>query len=140
MNNNCRQYQNIGSNHGLNVKHLSFNLLPSSLPLDHQCDNNCNRIWPLNGLWHPHFTGDPSTPSLNCSYCVFEATCWGVSVLQTYGGGNMKRVGVILQKSILILLLFCLPCWAVLINTHNLLLLMGQEQEVARYILQFWFL
>ncbi|XP_035998988.1 multidrug and toxin extrusion protein 1 isoform X1 [Fundulus heteroclitus] len=53
-------------------------------------------------------------------------------ISQTYGGKNMKRVGVILQKSTLILLLFCLPCWGLLINSHNLLLLLHQEHEVAR--------
>ncbi|XP_015237592.1 PREDICTED: multidrug and toxin extrusion protein 1-like [Cyprinodon variegatus] len=53
-------------------------------------------------------------------------------ISQTYGSGNMKRVGAILQKSILILLLFCLLCWALLVNSHNLLLLLHQEQEVAR--------
>lgn len=46
----------------------------------------------------------------------------------------MKRVGVILQRSILILLLFCMPCWALLINAHNILLAMKQEDEVARYV------
>lgn len=51
---------------------------------------------------------------------------------QTFGSKNMKRVGVILQRSTLILLLFCLPCWAVIINSYNLLLLMHQEEEVAR--------
>uniref|UniRef100_A0A3Q2DT67 Multidrug and toxin extrusion protein n=1 Tax=Cyprinodon variegatus TaxID=28743 RepID=A0A3Q2DT67_CYPVA len=51
-------------------------------------------------------------------------------ISQTYGSGNMKRVGAILQKSILILLLFCLLCWALLVNSHNLLLLLHQEQEV----------
>lgn len=45
----------------------------------------------------------------------------------------MKRVGVILQRSSLILLLFCLPCWALLINSQNLLLILQQEEEVARY-------
>ncbi|KAM8898350.1 multidrug and toxin extrusion protein 1-like isoform 1-T1 [Spinachia spinachia] len=53
-------------------------------------------------------------------------------ISQTYGGRNMRRVGVILQRSSLILLLFCLPCWALLINTHNLLLMMHQDNEVAR--------
>uniref|UniRef100_A0A8D3ABB7 Multidrug and toxin extrusion protein n=1 Tax=Scophthalmus maximus TaxID=52904 RepID=A0A8D3ABB7_SCOMX len=53
-------------------------------------------------------------------------------ISQTFGSKNMKRVGVILQRSSLILLLFCLPCWAVLINSYNLLLLMHQEEEVAR--------
>ncbi|XP_017273455.1 multidrug and toxin extrusion protein 1 [Kryptolebias marmoratus] len=53
-------------------------------------------------------------------------------ISQTYGSKNLKRVGVILQRSSLILLLFCLPCWALLINSHNLLLLLHQEEEVAR--------
>lgn len=53
-------------------------------------------------------------------------------ISQTFGGKNMKRVGVILQRSSLILLLFCLPCWALLINSYNLLILMHQEEEVAR--------
>lgn len=59
-------------------------------------------------------------------------------VLQTFGNKNMKRVGVILQMSSLILLLFCLPCWALLINSHNLLLILRQEEEVARYIPSLW--
>ncbi|XP_077360996.1 multidrug and toxin extrusion protein 1 [Festucalex cinctus] len=53
-------------------------------------------------------------------------------ISQTYGSKNLKRVGVILQRSSLILLLFCLPCWAVLINAHHLLLLMHQDRQVAR--------
>uniref|UniRef100_A0A8C4S7X5 Multidrug and toxin extrusion protein 1 n=1 Tax=Erpetoichthys calabaricus TaxID=27687 RepID=A0A8C4S7X5_ERPCA len=40
---------------------------------------------------------------------------------QTYGSGNLKRVGIILQRGILILLLSCFPCWAFLINTESLL-------------------
>ncbi|XP_067102830.1 solute carrier family 47 member 4 [Osmerus mordax] len=53
-------------------------------------------------------------------------------VSQTYGGKNLQRVGVILQRSVLILLLFCLPCWGMLINTQAILLALGQEPEVAR--------
>ncbi|TRZ00943.1 hypothetical protein DNTS_004784 [Danionella cerebrum] len=53
-------------------------------------------------------------------------------ISQTFGGRNLHRVGIILQRSILILLLFCLPCWALLINTQPILLLLGQETEVAR--------
>lgn len=51
---------------------------------------------------------------------------------QTFGGKNLQRVGVILQRSVLILLLFCLPCWAMLLNTQSILLALGQEPEVAR--------
>ncbi|XP_041863946.1 multidrug and toxin extrusion protein 1 [Melanotaenia boesemani] len=53
-------------------------------------------------------------------------------ISQTFGSKNMKRVGAILQRGSLILLLFCLPCWSLLINAQNLLLMMQQEDEVAR--------
>lgn len=52
-------------------------------------------------------------------------------ISQTYGSGNLKRVGVILQRGVLILLLACFPCWAVLLNTEVLLLLVKQSPEVA---------
>ncbi|CAK6969826.1 multidrug and toxin extrusion protein 1-like [Scomber scombrus] len=52
-------------------------------------------------------------------------------ISQTYGSGNLKRVGVILQRGILILLLGCFPCWAVLINTEAILLAFKQSPEVA---------
>ncbi|XP_039473802.1 multidrug and toxin extrusion protein 1-like isoform X2 [Oreochromis aureus] len=50
----------------------------------------------------------------------------------TYGSGNLKRVGVILQRGVLILLLACFPCWALLINTQSILLAVRQSTEVAR--------
>uniref|UniRef100_A0A3B1KL19 Multidrug and toxin extrusion protein n=2 Tax=Astyanax mexicanus TaxID=7994 RepID=A0A3B1KL19_ASTMX len=78
-------------------------------------------------------------------------------VSQTFGSKNLLHVGVILQRGVLILLLFCLPCWALLINTQPLLLLVGQDPEVgvimpqmyasvvvnivnvlANYVLLFW--
>ncbi|XP_069613243.1 multidrug and toxin extrusion protein 2-like isoform X2 [Ranitomeya imitator] len=51
---------------------------------------------------------------------------------QTYGSKNLKRVGTILQRGILILLLCCFPCWAILINTEQILLLCKQNPHVAR--------
>uniref|UniRef100_A0A674KGH3 Multidrug and toxin extrusion protein n=1 Tax=Terrapene triunguis TaxID=2587831 RepID=A0A674KGH3_9SAUR len=54
-----------------------------------------------------------------------------VSIL-TYGGKNMKRVGTILQRGTLILLLCCFPCWALFINTEQILLLVRQDPEVSR--------
>ncbi|CAH2222674.1 multidrug and toxin extrusion 2-like [Pelobates cultripes] len=53
-------------------------------------------------------------------------------ISQTYGGKNLKRVGTILQRGILILLLFCFPCWAIFINTEHILLLFRQNPDVAR--------
>ncbi|XP_023260359.1 multidrug and toxin extrusion protein 1-like [Seriola lalandi dorsalis] len=53
-------------------------------------------------------------------------------VSQTFGGRNLLRVGVILQRGIIILLLFCLPCWGLLINAQAILLCLGQDPEVAR--------
>ncbi|XP_026874570.2 multidrug and toxin extrusion protein 1 [Electrophorus electricus] len=62
-------------------------------------------------------------------------------VSQTFGSKKLKRVGEILQRSVLILLLFCLPCWALLINAESILLAMQQQAEVARiaqvYVLAF---
>ncbi|XP_028324999.1 multidrug and toxin extrusion protein 1-like [Gouania willdenowi] len=60
-----------------------------------------------------------------------SSTC-DTLISQTYGSGNLKRVGVILQRGILILLLACFPCWAVLVNTEPLLLAFKQSPEVAR--------
>uniref|UniRef100_UPI0037E93A44 multidrug and toxin extrusion protein 1-like n=1 Tax=Semicossyphus pulcher TaxID=241346 RepID=UPI0037E93A44 len=53
-------------------------------------------------------------------------------VSQTFGGKNLLRVGVILQRGIIILLLFCLPCWGLLINAEAILLCMGQDPAVTR--------
>ncbi|KAM9499456.1 multidrug and toxin extrusion protein 1-like isoform 1-T1 [Salvelinus alpinus] len=53
-------------------------------------------------------------------------------ISQTFGSGNMNRIGVILQRGVLILLLACFPCWALLINTEPILLTVRQSPEVAR--------
>lgn len=41
-------------------------------------------------------------------------------------------VGTVLQRGILILLLFCFPCWALFVNTEPILLLFRQDPEVSR--------
>lgn len=64
--------------------------------------------------------------------CYFSFHFFLTTYLQTYGSGNRKRVGVILQRGVLILLLACFPCWAVLINTQPILLAVRQSAEVAR--------
>ncbi|CAL8362468.1 unnamed protein product [Merluccius merluccius] len=53
-------------------------------------------------------------------------------ISQTFGSGNLLRVGVVVQRAILILLLACLPCWALLINTELILLAVKQSPQVAR--------
>ncbi|XP_069829102.1 multidrug and toxin extrusion protein 1-like [Dendropsophus ebraccatus] len=51
---------------------------------------------------------------------------------QIYGGGNFMLIGIIVQRAILILTLTCFPCWALYINTENILRLCGQNKDVAR--------
>ncbi|TRZ00941.1 hypothetical protein DNTS_004783 [Danionella cerebrum] len=53
-------------------------------------------------------------------------------ISQTYGAGNLLQVGVLTQRATLILLLACLPCCAILVNTESILLLVHQRPEVAR--------
>nr|XP_033778460.1 multidrug and toxin extrusion protein 1-like isoform X2 [Geotrypetes seraphini] len=53
-------------------------------------------------------------------------------ISQTFGSKNLKRVGVILQRGILIQLLFCFPCWAVFLNTGQILALFRQDPAVIR--------
>ncbi|XP_049632826.1 multidrug and toxin extrusion protein 1-like [Suncus etruscus] len=53
-------------------------------------------------------------------------------ISQTYGSRNLKHVGVILQKGVLMLLLCCFPCWALFINTEQILLLFRQDPDVSR--------
>ncbi|XP_053279584.1 multidrug and toxin extrusion protein 1 isoform X2 [Pleuronectes platessa] len=53
-------------------------------------------------------------------------------ISQTFGSHNLLRVGVILQRAILILILACFPCWALLINTELILLAVRQKPEVAK--------
>ncbi|KAF7700056.1 hypothetical protein HF521_003014 [Silurus meridionalis] len=53
-------------------------------------------------------------------------------ISQTFGSGNLKRIGVIIQRSFLILMMACFPCWAILINTESILIAVKQNPEVAR--------
>lgn len=53
-------------------------------------------------------------------------------ISQTYGSKNLMRIGVILQRGILILLIFCFPCWAIFINTELILLVFKQPPQVAK--------
>ncbi|XP_059511350.1 multidrug and toxin extrusion protein 1-like [Stegostoma tigrinum] len=50
---------------------------------------------------------------------------------ETHGSKNLKRIGVILQRGILILLITCFPCWALFINIEHILLALKQSPAVA---------
>ncbi|KAM9695234.1 multidrug and toxin extrusion protein 2-like isoform 5-T5 [Trichechus inunguis] len=50
----------------------------------------------------------------------------------SFGSQNKKHVGVILQRGALVLLLSCFPCWALFLNTEQLLLLLRQDPAVSR--------
>ncbi|KAM4701990.1 multidrug and toxin extrusion protein 1-like [Discoglossus pictus] len=52
-------------------------------------------------------------------------------ISQIFGGKNLKLIGVVIQRAILILFLSCFPCWALYINTRSILLLCGQDHKVA---------
>uniref|UniRef100_A0A4W2C2P2 Solute carrier family 47 member 1 n=1 Tax=Bos indicus x Bos taurus TaxID=30522 RepID=A0A4W2C2P2_BOBOX len=52
--------------------------------------------------------------------------------IATFGSQNKKHVGVILQRGVLVLLLCCLPCWALFLNTQLILLLFRQDPAVSR--------
>ncbi|XP_014708649.1 multidrug and toxin extrusion protein 2 isoform X1 [Equus asinus] len=51
---------------------------------------------------------------------------------QSFGSPNKKHVGVILQRGVLVLLLCCFPCWALFLNTQQILLLFRQDPDVSR--------
>ncbi|XP_078080817.1 multidrug and toxin extrusion protein 1-like [Mustelus asterias] len=53
-------------------------------------------------------------------------------ISQTYGSKNLKRIGVILQRGILSLMIACFPCWALFINIEDILLACKQSPAVAK--------
>ncbi|XP_076137789.1 multidrug and toxin extrusion protein 1 [Alosa pseudoharengus] len=53
-------------------------------------------------------------------------------ISQTFGSGNVKRVGVILQRAILILLLACVLSWTILMNTEPILLAISEDPHVVK--------
>ncbi|KAM9320093.1 multidrug and toxin extrusion protein 1-like [Gastrophryne carolinensis] len=53
-------------------------------------------------------------------------------ISQAYGGKNLKFIGVIVQRAILILSLACFPFFAFCVNAENILILCGQDKDLAR--------
>ena len=54
--------------------------------------------------------------------------------LQAYGAGNYKRVGVILQRSILVCSLSLFPIAVLFLNAESILLILHQSPCVARWV------
>ncbi|CAH1778715.1 unnamed protein product [Owenia fusiformis] len=50
---------------------------------------------------------------------------------QTFGGANKKRVGIIIQRGTIIVMLFCLPCWALYLNTETIMKAIKLPPDVA---------
>ncbi|XP_004684622.1 PREDICTED: multidrug and toxin extrusion protein 2 [Condylura cristata] len=61
----------------------------------------------------------------------FSSAC-DTLMSQSFGSPNKKHVGVILQRGVLMLLLCCFPCWALFLNTQQILLLFKQDPDVSR--------
>ncbi|XP_038048858.1 multidrug and toxin extrusion protein 1-like isoform X2 [Patiria miniata] len=51
---------------------------------------------------------------------------------QTFGSTNKKRVGIILQRFLVMSMLLAVCCWGILLNTEGLLLLFGQDAHIAK--------
>ncbi|XP_022112046.1 multidrug and toxin extrusion protein 1-like [Acanthaster planci] len=51
---------------------------------------------------------------------------------QTYGSKNKKRVGIIFQRMLLLITLLAIVCWGILLNTEGVLLLFGQDPQIAK--------
>ncbi|XP_038670491.1 multidrug and toxin extrusion protein 1-like isoform X1 [Scyliorhinus canicula] len=60
------------------------------------------------------------------------ATACDTLISQTFGNKNLKRIGVIVQRGILFLMITCFPCWAFLINIEHILLAFKQSPAVAK--------
>ncbi|XP_071175726.1 multidrug and toxin extrusion protein 1-like isoform X5 [Mytilus edulis] len=66
------------------------------------------------------------------SVIIGLCTAFDTLFSQTFGSNNKNNIGLILQRGILIMLLACIPIFAVFVNTEYLLILVGQNSEVAR--------
>ncbi|XP_074640283.1 multidrug and toxin extrusion protein 1-like [Tubulanus polymorphus] len=52
-------------------------------------------------------------------------------ISQTYGAKNDMMIGIILQRSLMIVSLFVVPCWVLHLNITSIFILIGQDRETS---------
>ncbi|XP_064637916.1 multidrug and toxin extrusion protein 1-like [Lineus longissimus] len=73
--------------------------------------------------------------------CIANGLCTACDTLfsQSFGRKNKKQIGIYLQRGLIIITLFVLPCWGLHLNAEAILLALGQHPGVAqiagRYLL-----
>lgn len=55
-------------------------------------------------------------------------------IFQIYGSENKKFLGVVLQRSVIILGCSALICMTIHVNTAAILRLIGQDPEISQYV------
>lgn len=66
------------------------------------------------------------------SIAVGTSTACYTVFSQTYGAKNYKLLGVLLQRSVILVMLTILPCYALHLNLESILILLGQNPDVAK--------
>ncbi|XP_072326330.1 multidrug and toxin extrusion protein 1-like isoform X2 [Scyliorhinus torazame] len=116
------------------------NSMQSSSAQDHEsCGNlflrKIRRLIPINFWQEVKSISKLALPVVisitGTSVGIGLATACDTLISQTFGSKNLKRIGVILQRGILILSIACFPCWAIFINVKHILLACRQSPAVA---------
>jgi len=99
-------------------------------------------IFPISTAFSGHL-GTTQLDAVSLACTVINVTGMAISTgmatacdtlfSQAYGSGNHKRIGIVLQRGLLVMSLACIPCWAIQFNTETIVVLLGQDKDVAYY-------